>query len=82
MAFGWFVFNGNNSCDGPTDPANYCLIKIMPDCICGNEICAIYAEINIVCCKMRPCITSQLQTEITIAKLTGKPSSNVLLKNC
>lgn len=82
MAFGWFIFNGNNSCDGPYDPANYFISKMMPDCTCGNEICSIYAEITIVNCKLKPCITAQLQTEIGIAKITGKPTSNVLLKQC
>jgi hypothetical protein len=82
MAFGWFIFNGNNANDGPINPENYCISKVVPDCYCGHEIYAIYAEIMILSCKMRPCITSQLQLEIEVAKLTGKPCSNVLLKPC
>jgi hypothetical protein len=82
MSFGWFLFNGNNSPDGVYDPANYFISKMMPDCTSGNEICSIYAEIHIINNKLRPCITSQLQTEIGVAKITGRPTSNVLLKQC
>jgi hypothetical protein len=80
MAKSWFLYNGH-SCDGPTNPDNYCIIRVLPDCICGCEVCAIYADIQVTCCKLKPIITTELQMEIEVAKISGKPSSNVLLKS-
>lgn len=80
MAKAWFTYKGDQSHDGPTDPSNYQLIRMQPDYFTGSEIGAIYAEIQIYKGKMKPYIDILLQTEIVIAKLTAKPSPNVLLK--
>lgn len=81
MAHAWFLYNGNNSGDGPTDPSNYNLVRMQPDFISGSEIGAIYAEIQIIASRIKPYISAELHTEISVAKFTSKPSSNVLLKN-
>jgi|GEM_PF-4055139 len=81
MAHAWFLFNGNSTGDGSGDPSNYSLSRMQPDYAHGTELGAIYAEIQFVSGKIRPYIPTELQNEISIAKLIQKPSSNVLLKN-
>jgi hypothetical protein len=80
MAYAWFLHNENTSSSGPTDPISYSLVRVQPDCIAGSEICAIYAEIQFIQGKVRPHISRELELEINMAKLIGKPSTNVLLK--
>jgi len=41
MAKAWYAYMGTGE---PTDSSNYIRIGIKPDCFCGNEICAIYAD--------------------------------------
>lgn len=40
MARSWYAFIGGND---PTDIKNYFKITIKHNCLCGNQICAIYA---------------------------------------
>jgi len=81
MAHAWFIYNGNGSSDGSTDPSNYTLARVLPEFVCGTELGAIYAEIQIIAGKIKPYIPAELQMEISLAKLLFKPSSNVLMKN-
>jgi len=41
MAKAWYAFMGNGD---PLDSSNYIRISVKPDCFCGNDICAIYAD--------------------------------------
>jgi len=41
MAKSWYAFMGG---DNPTSSSSYIQISATHDCLCGKEICAIYAE--------------------------------------
>lgn len=41
MAKSWYVFMGSGD---PTLSSNYRKLTIKHSCLCGNQICAIYAE--------------------------------------
>lgn len=43
MARSWYAFIGG---DDPFNPLNYFQITVKHRCLCGNEICAIYAKDN------------------------------------
>lgn len=80
MAKAWFIYKGEYHPDGPYNRDNYYMIKLQPDCISGTVIAAIYADTEIINGIIRPQINLELQMEITIAQLLGRPSTNVLLK--
>jgi hypothetical protein len=80
MAKAWFGYLGDHHPDGPYNSDNYSFLKIQPDFISGTVIGAIYAETEIVNGRIKPQIPHELQLEITIALLAGRPSTNVLLK--
>ena len=81
MAKAWFTYMGDHKSDGFYNPDNYSLVKVQPDYINGTLIGAINAESEIIDGKFRPLLTTELVTEISIAKISCRPSSNVLLKH-
>lgn len=43
MARSWYAFIGGND---PTDIQNYYKVTVKHDCLCGDQICAVYAKEN------------------------------------
>lgn len=74
MAKSWYVFMGTGD---PTLFSNYRKLTIKHSCLCGNQICAIYAEgenpnpeaplsVNIQQYINKAMVTGQLQPEFPI----------------
>lgn len=79
MAFSWFLYNGVGS---TTEATNYNQVGSTPLCNDGANICAVFAEVQLLGNPQvpRPIITSTLSSDVITADTTNTPSANVRLK--
>jgi len=76
MATSWFKYIGGNPCD----PSSYIIVFVQPNCPDPNiNLCAIFAEVQIIGGVRRPIIPPELCNEIVWALATMTESTNVLL---
>ena len=80
MAYSWFRYDGSGSV---YDQLNYNALGTKPTCMEGANICAIFAEVQLVGNPRieRPIINEELTLAINFAIVNCIPTPNVRLKD-
>lgn len=80
MAYSWFRYDG---CGSVYNQLNYNALGTRPACMEGSNICAIFAEVQLVGNPRieRPIITQELTLAINFAVVNCIPTADVRLKD-